>query len=270
MKTALQQIINKYKLMKPEELHKQAVSGDAEAACELAKRLYMGKGVDKSYELAREWYEAGAEQNHPECCYELGQMLIAGLGGEEDQERAAKLFKVAADAGDRRAMFELGSMYSTGRGVKKNYVKATRYLRLSATEEARALLSDAANWWRPAAEQGIAEGEYQYGVCLVNGYGVPIDFEAGRELIYKAALKDHVRAIDAMSQIYEFGIGVEADKNKALYWKKLYCDITGTNPDDVGIKREDLYAIDPFDNEGMSENTDMSVDKDESGNTEGK
>jgi len=232
------QMINKYKLMKPDDLVSEARGGNADAACELARRLYMGKGVKKSYELAREWFEAGAESEHAECCYELAQMMIAGLGGEENQERAAELFKIAADKGDRNAMFELGAMYAVGRGVKKNYVKASKYLRLSETPQARAMLDDAANWWKPAAEQGIAEGEYQYGVCFVNGYGVEIDHEAGRNWIYRAALKDHARAVDAMSQIYEFGIGIDADRAKAEFWKKKYCELTGAKPEEVGLKRE--------------------------------
>lgn len=246
MKSPLQQIINKYKMMKPADLHSAAVGGDVDAARELARRLYIGKGVKKSYELAREWYEFGAEQNDPECCYDLAQMLVSGLGGDEDQERAAALFKIAADAGNRFAMFELGAMYARGRGVKKNYVKASRYLRLSGTEEARAMLGDAADWWRPAAEQGIAEGEYQYGVCMVNGYGVPIDSETGRDWIYKAALKNHAKAIDAMAQIYEYGIGVDANADKAKYWKKLYCEVTGTAPEEVGLKREEVVSAQPF------------------------
>lgn len=258
MKSPLQQIINKYKMMKADDLHSAAVDGDAEAALELARRLYKGKGVKKSYELAREWYEFGAEKSNPESCFELGQMLVSGLGGDEDQERAAALFKIAADAGNRGAMFELGAMYAMGRGVKKNYVKASRYLRLSGTEEARAMLDDACNWWRPAAEQGIAEGEYQYGVCFVNGYGVPSDTEEGYKWIYKAALKNHPKAIDAMSQIFEYGIGVEANADKAKYWKKLYCEVTGTSPEEVGLKREEVVSAQPFEFESKDNNNERN------------
>ncbi len=240
MKSPLQQIINKYKIMKTDDLVKLARDNDAEAQYELAGRLYMGKGAKKSYELAREWYSAGAEQKHPECCLALGQMLVQGLGGDEDQERAAELFKIAADAGNRSAMFELGAMYAFGRGVKKNYVKATKYLRMSRTEEAIALLDEAAGWWKPAAEQGIAEGEYQYGVCCINGYGMQSDFEEGYKWIYKAALRNHAKAIDAMSQIYENGLGVEPSHEKAEFWKKKYCEVTGTSPDKVGLKEGDL------------------------------
>lgn len=248
-KSPLQQIINKYKIMKADDLVSAARSGDADAACELARRLYMGKGVEKSYELARQWYEAGADAGNAECRYELGQMLMSGLGGGEDQERAAEMFRKAADAGNPYAMFELGAMYAVGRGVKKNYVKASKYLRLSGTEQARAMLEDSVNWWRPAAERGITEGEYQYGVCLVNGYGVEPNYAEGYKWLYKAALKDHPKALDALSQIYEFGIGVEPDKGKALFWKKKYCDVTGTAPGDVGITRDQLVSPEPQETE---------------------
>lgn len=229
MRSPLQQLINKYKIMKPDDLHKLAVDGDADAACELARRLYRGKGVKRDLALAREWFEAGAEKKHPECCYELGEMLMSGLGGDEDQERAAEMFSVAAAAGDRNAMFELGAMYSQGRGVKKNYVKAMRYLRMARQlPAASALLDDAINWWRPAAEARIPEGEYWYGVCLINGYGAsPDDGVMGYNWIYQAALSDHPKAIDAMAQIYENGINVPRDPEKAKFWRNRYREVTG-------------------------------------------
>ena len=214
--------------MKPKELTELADGGDAEACYKLGKRLYAGKGVKKSYEQARERFEAGAAKDHAGCCYELGEMLIAGLGGESDDERAAGLFRKAADGGDVHAMFELGAMYAQGRGVKKNYVKAMRYLRLAnVLPEANAMLDDAVNWWRPAAEARIPEGEYWYGVCLINGYGVTPDYTVGYNWIYQAALSDHPKAIDAMVQIYEGGIGVPADKDKAAYWRDRYVKVVG-------------------------------------------
>ncbi|MBQ7227003.1 MAG: sel1 repeat family protein [Clostridia bacterium] len=237
-KPLIQQIVNKYKLMKADDLVKEARGGNAEAACELAKRLYAGKGVDKSYELAREWFAFGAEEGHTESRYELGQMLVAGLGGDEDETWAAELFKKASEAGHRGAMFELGVMYAMGRGVKKNYVKASKYLRLSGTEQARAMLDKSVEWWKPVAEQGLTEGEYQYAVCLINNYGGVGDVVKGLDYMYRAAIKGHAKAMDAMSQIYEVGIGVPADKAKAEYWKKEYCKVTGVKPEEVGLKRE--------------------------------
>ncbi len=222
------QLLNKYKLTGINELTALAEKGDDDACYELGKRMYTGKGVAKSYEKAREWFGKGAEGCHPGCCYELGVMLVGAVGGEADDERAARLFRIAADAGYMKAAFELGVMYARGRGVKKNYVKAMRYLRkASRLPEAGAMLEEAAEWWRPAAEARIPEGEYWYGVCLINGYGVAPEYETGYNWIYQAALKDHPKAIDAMVQIYENGIYVEADKEKAEYWRRKYLEVTG-------------------------------------------
>ena len=229
LSSVIGQYINKYKMMKPNELAELAKGGDAEAQYELGKRLYAGKGIKKSYELARQWFEAGAEQGHVGCCYEYALMLTSGTGGDADDARAAEFFKKAADGGDIQAMFELGAMYSQGRGVKKNYVKAMRYLRMARQlPAASALLDDAINWWRPAAEARIPEGEYWYGVCLINGYGAsPDDGVMGYNWIYQAALSDHPKAIDAMAQIYENGINVPRDPEKAKFWRNRYREVTG-------------------------------------------
>mgnify|MGYP002793458709 FL=1 len=228
LSSVIGQYINKYKMMKPKELSALAEKGDAEAMYELGKKLYSGKGVSKSYEEAREMFEKGAEAGHVGCCYELGAMLVGGIGGETDDERAAELFRKAADGGDVHAMFELGAMYAQGRGVKKSYVKAMRYLRMAnALPEANAMLDEAISWWRPAAEARIPEGEYWYGVCLINGYGVTPDYTTGFNWIYQAALSDHPKAIDAMVQIYEGGIGVPEDKGKAAFWRDRYKKVVG-------------------------------------------
>lgn len=235
--------VNKYLLTKTNDLVEKARAGEAEAQLELGRRLYQGKGVEKSYELARDWFEAAADQGNAVACYEFAEMLLCGFGGAPDPEKAVSYFRTASEAGIRDAMFELGAMYAAGNGVKKNYVKAMKYLRGSGTMEAMSLLAEAPNWWKPAAEQGITEAEYKYGVCCVNAYGIEQDCAEGYKWIYKAALKDHAKAIDAMSQIYEMGLGVLPDKNKALFWKQKYCEVAGVSPEEVGIKN-DLFDSD--------------------------
>lgn len=213
-------IVDKYTFSKTEEVIEKARAGQPEAMVELGKRLYSGKNADKSYELARSWFEAAALKNNVEGMFEYASMLSSGIGGEEDQEKAAEFFLKAADAGHREAMFEIGAMYAEGRGIKKNYVKAMKYLRASRTMAANALLEEAAKWWKPAAEHGITEGEYEYGLCLVNGTGVEQNIEEGISWIYKAALKDHPRAVSAMGEIYEKGIGnISPDEGKSRFWK---------------------------------------------------
>ncbi len=253
--SVLGQYINKYKMMKPKELSDLAEKGDTEAMYELGKKLYAGKGVAKSYEKAMRTFEEGAEKGHVGCCYELGTMLVGGIGCEADDVRAAEMFRKAADGGDVHAMFELGAMYAQGRGVKKNYVKAMRYLRkANVLPEASAMLDEAIAWWRPAAEARIPEGEYWYGVCLINGYGVTPDYTVGFNWIYQAALSDHLKAIDAMVQIYEGGIGVPEDKGKAEFWRERYRKVAG-----VGIGESHQSVFDT--GEGSADGAGTEADK---------
>lgn len=253
--SVLGQYINKYKMMKPKELSDLAEKGDTEAMYELGKKLYAGKGVAKSYEKAMRAFEEGAEKGHVGCCYELGTMLVGGIGCEADDARAAEMFRKAADGGDVHAMFELGAMYAQGRGVKKNYVKAMRYLRkANVLPEASAMLDEAIAWWRPAAEARIPEGEYWYGVCLINGYGVTPDYTVGFNWIYQAALSDHLKAIDAMVQIYEGGIGVPEDKGKAEFWRERYRKVAG-----VGIGESHQSVFDT--GEGLADGAGTEADK---------
>lgn len=253
--SVLGQYINKYKMMKPKELSDLAEKGDTEAMYELGKKLYAGKGVAKSYEKAMRAFEEGAEKGHVGCCYELGTMLVGGIGCEADDARAAEMFRKAADGGDVHAMFELGAMYAQGRGVKKNYVKAMRYLRkANVLPEASAMLDEAIAWWRPAAEARIPEGEYWYGVCLINGYGVTPDYTVGFNWIYQAALSDHLKAIDAMVQIYEGGIGVPEDKGKAEFWRERYRKVAG-----VGIGEAHQSVFDT--GEGSADGAGTEADK---------
>lgn len=220
-------LIDKNKFIKTDELIALARSGDSGAMVELGRRLYSGKNADKSYELARSWFEAAAEANNAEGLFEYASMLNLGIGGDENPEKAADYFIRAAELGNRDAMFEIGAMYAEGRGVKKNYVRAMKYLRSSGTPAASALLAEAINWWKPAAEHGITEGEFEYGLCLVNGYGTEQNVTEGVSWIYKAALKDHLRAVDAMAQIYERGIGgIEPDPGKCEYWKNKFTELS--------------------------------------------
>lgn len=241
--------------MKKETLEK-AKAGDVEAMFRLAGCLYAGRGAAQSYALARDWYEAAAEGGHAKAKYELGLMIVSGLGlkngstvTEADLTCAAELFKEAADADVNEAKFELGAMYALGRGVKKNYVKAMKLLRESRTYESTALLAEAPKWWEAPAKQGIAEAQFQYGLCYMNGYGLPQDYVTGRYWLLKAALQDNAKAYDAMAQIYIYGLGVPMSKEKALYFRKRYCDIKGEDYGEYGVTGDETIDPDELDPE---------------------
>jgi uncharacterized protein len=68
------------------------------------------------------------------------------------------------------AQFNLGVFIAKGDGVAKNESEATE-------------------WFRRAAEQGLAEAQYNLGVCYANGDGVPENYVEARKWIGLAAMQ---------------------------------------------------------------------------------
>ena len=232
-----------------QEIIDKAKAGDIEAMFRLAGHLYAGKSVNQSYSLARQWYEAAAEKGHGMATYELALMYQEGLGGEKNGEKAAEFFIKAAECGVDDAKFELGVMYANGNGVKKNYVKAMKYLRDARTYAATAFLNEAPKWWEAAAKQGIAEAEYQFGLCYINGYGLPQDYVSGRYWMLRAAKQNSAKAFDALSQIYQFGLGVSKSEESMKYFRKRYCDIKGHDYEKFGVSGGETIAESELDYE---------------------
>src|SRR5205814_6910270 len=65
-------------------------------------------------------------------------------------------------------LFRSGVYYELGLRVERNY-------------------SEAANWYRKAADQGLAHAQYNLGICYDVGHGVPRDYEEAVKWFRKAA-----------------------------------------------------------------------------------
>lgn len=69
---------------------------------------------------------------------------------------------------------------------------------------------DAVNYYRKAAEQGNADGEFGLGGMYASGEGVKRDAAEARKWITRAADKNHLRAMTALAQAYiSGGLGIE-------------------------------------------------------------
>lgn len=160
-----------------------------------------------NYAAAVSWYQKAAEARLPEANYNLGICYAEGRGVAQDyvvafyllQESAAqgydpakkkleaiesempeltdKLKKmdpevvqlyVYAGQGYVSCLCELGDCYAFGKGVAQDYAAA-------------------ASWYRKAAEQGDAGGQYNLGLCYYNGQGVAEDREQAIYWAKKAA-----------------------------------------------------------------------------------
>jgi TPR repeat protein len=75
--------------------------------------------------------------------------------------------------------------------------------------------------WRPLAEQGIADAQFNLGQLYANGQGVPQDYVRARQWYEKAAVQGEVLAQLNLGVIYGNGKGVPKDHQLALYWFHL-------------------------------------------------
>ena len=62
-------------------------------------------------------------------------------------------------------------------------------------------IASAAGFFQNAAEQGLAEAQYNLGVCYINGWGVPQDVEEAIKWLRKAAEQGYEDAIDALKAL---------------------------------------------------------------------
>ena len=178
---------------------KAAEQGDADAQCNLGFMYELGDGVEQSYEKAVEWYLKAAEQGNTDAQYKLGDMYYYGTGVEQSYEKAAEWYLKAAEQGDADAQYSLGDMYYDGTGVEQSYEKAVE-------------------WYKKAAEQGDAAAQCNLGYMYKNGRGVEQSDEKAVKWYQKAAEQGDADAQCNLGFMYEFGTGVEQSYEKAAEW----------------------------------------------------
>jgi TPR repeat protein len=74
--------------------------------------------------------------------------------------------------------------------------------------------------WRPLAEQGYANAQFNLGLMYDKGKGVPQDYAAAARWYRKAAEQGHVGAQFNLGFIYSNGKGVPQDYAAAVRWHR--------------------------------------------------
>lgn len=97
-----------------------------------------------------------------------------------------------------QSAYSLGSMYASGDGVAQN-------------------LTEAANWYRQAAEQGHAESQCRLGSMYASGQGVPRQTAEAVQWYTKAAVLGHTEAQYSLGRMYAEGEGVPKDMRQAVF-----------------------------------------------------
>lgn len=100
--------------------------------------------------------------------------------------------------------------------------------------------AQAVEWYRKAAAQGNAAGEYGLGQMYAKGEGVKKDFEQARSHILLAAEKGNIDAVKLMMDAYRTGgLGLAVDNAQADAWEaKLIALSPGYKKDLVKDKKK--------------------------------
>ncbi|CAN7609715.1 peptidoglycan-binding protein [Neorhizobium sp. LjRoot104] len=105
----------------------------------------------------------------------------------------------AAAAGDPNALFEIGARFTDGKGVKSD-------------------LSEAANWYKLAADRGLAPAQYRLANLFEKGTGVSRDLSKAMTYYKQAADAGNASAMHNLAVLYASGAAGQPDYAAAVSW----------------------------------------------------
>ena len=199
-KIKLGEIQEDEKLMKEgfNALKKKVDSGDMHYANSLGYAYEFGIGTSLSIKEAMKYYDMSAKHNNA-----LGMTNLADLYIQEDQLKKAKPLLVKA------AKKEYG--YA-------QYLLAMNFFDLYSENNKGALF-----WLERAVNNDEPEALYQLGVYYSEG--AEADLAKSVKYYQRAAELNHADAVLALSYIYDEGISVEQDEDKALFFLKKAAEL---------------------------------------------
>ena len=183
-----------------------AVKGHLPAQLMVAQHLMARAKPDDLIE-ARFWLRPGSERGAPHADFLLAMIDVSPIAPERDEERAKNHLHRAAAKGHLHAMKRLGQVYDEGQlGEARNATEAAGWYKKAAEagdiesqfaigrmyargEGVPQIPASAARWFAKSAEGGHPLAQFNYAVLLERGEGVPINVQSARDFIIRAAEK---------------------------------------------------------------------------------
>ena len=169
--------------------------------------------------------------------YEIGQFLVEDPAEASDDQLWVMFF---ADGHDTPQDYtEAAKWYRKAAegGHAMAQIKLAYYYTMGQGVAKDAI--EAAKWYRKAAEQNWAYAQFWLGWCYANGEGVTTDEVEAVKWYRKAAEQNHVGALCNLGICYEYGLGVPEDFVEAY---KLYKQ-TSNNLSEDEVLDEDQEKI---------------------------
>lgn len=166
--------------------------GHVPAQLMVAQQL-ITHGTPEDAEQARFWLGPGSEQGAPHADFLLAVIDLAPATPDRDVERGKTHLRRAAAKGHLHAMKQLAQIYDEG-----------------LCDEARDQ-TEAAGWYKKAAEAGDAESQFAIGRMYARGEGVPQVSTSAARWFARSAEGGHVLATFNCAILLERGEGVSTD-----------------------------------------------------------
>ncbi|KAG0314860.1 hypothetical protein BGZ97_008880 [Linnemannia gamsii] len=196
---------------------------------------YNGNYVPKDSNVAAEWFQKAAKQNHAESQIFLEMMYLVGEDIPQDYYRALQWLLPLVMEGCPFAQYHVGSMCETDKGLfSKDYSKGMEWYLKSADQgdkdsqvhigflyfDGHGVHKDdeiALKWFLKTIKQGCSTGQFLVGMCYEKGQDIE-DFAMAMEWYLKAAEDRSAVAMFSIGRMYEQGQGVDKDSSKAMKW----------------------------------------------------
>ncbi|KAF9166848.1 hypothetical protein DFQ26_006698 [Actinomortierella ambigua] len=230
-----------------------ALNGEPSAQNRLGWLYDNGKGVIRDDTEAMKWFTRAAEQGYSVAQFNLGCMYEQGRDGtghgssssssssndiEQEKahakERMKHWFTLSAQQGFALGQVSLGDLYAYGINPADDttavswYKRAANQLNAKGQYKLSLMLyygrgvdqnyESSARWCRWAAEAGNADSQVLYGVMHALGHGVAQDDSKAVEWCRRAANQGHAVGQFNMGSAYDLGQGVDQDDVEALRW----------------------------------------------------
>ena len=202
------------------ETERQALSGDMQAAYELANAYYSGDKLQQDYQQANKWYQSAADQGHAEAQFSLGNMYLMGEGVEQDDQSALMWYQQAANQGHTSARHNYDNLNTMLLAASPDTLQpdaATAEVNPPVSESIDESITKEAEFV-PTPLDSDAEENYQKGLAYVYGDGLEKDLQLAFGQFLKAANQGHTAAQYRIATAYAYGEGVTQDYQQAAEW----------------------------------------------------
>ena len=163
---------------------------------EQAKAYDLGIGVKQDKQKAASLYREAMNQGDKKAKHNLALLYIMQEGESDNVLAGIQMLQELADEGDAFSIYSLGGCYMNGKGVVQDTSKGLEL-------------------YRTASNLGLGIATYSIGAYYMNDCH---DIAKGIEYGEKAAEQGFALAASILEQIYEEGMGVEKDLDKAMIY----------------------------------------------------